>query len=87
MISSEALNEARKMKPYLEDKTKPVVFDTWRKSIDSNKNWTEEEKEYLKMFVDAEEDIRNWKSSKPQDVMDCVLEIEQEIRRKLDLLR
>lgn len=92
MIRQEAFDEAKRMKPFLEVQFTPEQFNSWRKSIDSNNDWTEEEREYLKMFVDIEEWLKNLaikvnKSDWTEKVKKAALSLEKELRRKMDSLR
>lgn len=92
MIRQEAFDAAKHMKPFLEVQFTPEQFNSWRKSIDSNKDWTEEEREYLKMFVDIEEWLKTLarkanKSDWTEKVKKAALSLEKELRRKMDSLR
>ncbi len=92
MIRQEAFDEAKRMEPFLETQFTPEQFNSWRKSIDSNKNWTEEEKKYLKLFVDTEEEFKTWarsvnKSDKTLEEKEAALSLIREIRRNMGLLR
>lgn len=92
MIRQEAFDAARNMKQFLEVQFTPEQFNSWRKSIDSSKDWTEEEKNYLKIFVDLEEWLNTLarsanKSDWTEEEKKAALSLEKEVRRRMDSLR
>lgn len=92
MIRQEVFDTAKIQKRFLEVMSMPVQFSSLRKAIDSHKDWTEEEKNYLKIFVDIEEWLNTLASSAnksdwTEEEKKAALSIEKEIRRKMDSLR